>query len=126
MPEAVRLLVARRDGQPVAAAFFLCDREALYGRYWGCVEDHPFLHFELCYHRAIDWAIAHGLAQVEAGAQGEHKLARGFLPAFVRSRHRIADPRFAEALLPWCAEEAEAVRRYARTLAERSPFRHAG
>ena len=59
-------------------------RDTLYGRYWGCVEDHPFLHFELCYYQAIDWAIAHGLARVEAGAQGEHKLARGYLP--------VADP----------------------------------
>ena len=78
------LVLARRRGRWVAGALNFIGRDTLYGRYWGCVEDHPFLHFELCYYQAIDWAIAHGLARVEAGAQGEHKLARGYLP--------VADP----------------------------------
>ena len=83
----------------------------------------PGLHFETCYYQGIDYCLREGLARFEPGAQGEHKLARGFLPAFVHSRHFIADPAFATALAPWCAEEAEAVRRYAATLQSHSPFR---
>ena len=77
---------------PVAGALNFIGREALFGRYWGCIEDYPCLHFEMCYHQAIDWAIAHGLSRVEAGAQGEHKLARGYLPVETHSLHWIADP----------------------------------
>ena len=80
MRDDMLLVLAERGGKPVAGALNFIGRETLFGRYWGCVEDHPYLHFELCYHQAIDWAIAHGLKRVEAGAQGEHKLARGYLP----------------------------------------------
>ena len=103
------LVIAERDGRPVAGALNLIGADTLYGRYWGCVEDHPFLHFELCYHRAIDWAIAHELARVEAGAQGEHKLARGYLPAATHSIHWIADPGFRAALAAHLEDEDAAV-----------------
>ena len=122
MPEAVRLLVARRDTQPIAAAFFLCDREALYGRYWGCVEDLPFLHFELCYYQAIEYCIEHGLTRFEGGAQGEHKLARGLLPVRTFSAHWLADPRFRGAVDDWLARERAGVGHYLDELAEHSPF----
>ncbi|MFC0811611.1 GNAT family N-acetyltransferase [Paracoccus panacisoli] len=103
------LVIAERDGRAVAGALNLIGADTLYGRYWGCIEDHPFLHFELCYHRAIDWAIAHGLARVEAGAQGEHKLARGYLPAATHSIHWIADPGFCAALAAHLEDEDAAV-----------------
>ena len=124
MPEAVRLLVARRDGHPVAAAFFLCDREALYGRYWGCIEDLPFVHFELCYYQAIEYCLEHGLARFEGGAQGEHKLARGLLPVRTYSAHWLADARFRGAVDDWLARERAGVSHYLDELAEHSPFRH--
>ena len=103
------LVLAERDGRPIAGALNLIGRHTLYGRYWGCVEDHPFLHFELCYHRAIDWAIAHGISRVEAGAQGEHKLARGYLPVTTLSLHWVADAGFRRALASYLVDEAEAV-----------------
>lgn len=103
------LVLAERDGRPVAGALNFIGRETLFGRYWGCVEDHPFLHFELCYHRAIDFAIARGLSRVEAGAQGEHKLARGYMPSHTHSLHWIADPGFRRALAGYLQQEAQAV-----------------
>jgi uncharacterized protein len=93
MRDDVLLVLAERDGRPVAGALNFIGRDTLFGRYWGCVEDHPCLHFELCYHQAIDWAIARGLSRVEAGAQGEHKLARGYLPVPVHSLHHLPDAR---------------------------------
>jgi len=126
MPRGLVLFFAMHAGRPIAGALCLRGGETLYGRYWGAHANLPGLHFETCYYRGIDYCLREGLRVFEPGAQGEHKIARGFLPTFVRSRHRIADRRFAEALAPWCAEEAEAVRRYARTLSGRSPFRHAG
>jgi len=88
------LFLAEEDGHPLACALNLIGSEALYGRYWGRVADVPFLHFELCYYRAIDYAIEHKLAWVEAGAQGEHKVSRGYLPRPIYSGHWIADPNF--------------------------------
>ena len=117
------LILALRDGQPVAGALNLIGRDTLYGRYWGCTEDHPFLHFELCYHRAIDWAIAHGLKRVEAGAQGEHKLARGYMPSATYSLHWIADPGFCRALVGYLDEEGEAVGDDMAETAAFSPYR---
>ena len=125
MPRQLVLFLAMQDDVPIAGALCLRGGDTLYGRYWGGAAL-PGLHFETCYYQGIDYCLREGLHAFEPGAQGEHKIARGFLPTFVRSRHRIADPRFAEALAPWCAEEADAVRRHARTLAGRSPFRHAG
>jgi len=92
MADRVLLIMARKDGRWIAGALNLIGGDCLYGRNWGCVEDVPFLHFELCYYRAIEWAIDHGLARVEAGAQGQHKIARGYLPSPVYSAHYIADP----------------------------------
>ena len=125
MPRRLVLVLARRDGRDIAGALCLRGEDTLYGRYWGADTDAPVagLHFETCYYQGIDYCLREGLARFEPGAQGEHKLARGFLPSFVHSRHWIADRGFAAALAPWCAEEAGAIRRYARTLQAHSPFR---
>jgi predicted N-acyltransferase len=125
MPRELVLLLAMLDGEAVAGALCLRGADTLYGRYWGSGLDTqvPGLHFETCYYQGIEYCLREGLAHFEPGAQGEHKLARGFLPAFVHSRHWIADPGFAAALRPWCAEEAREVRRYAAALAAHSPFR---
>ena len=128
MPQALVLVLASRGGRDVAGALCLRGGDTLYGRYWGSDLDEPVpgLHFETCYYQGIEYCLREGLARFEPGAQGEHKLARGFLPALVRSRHYIADPAFAAALAPWCAEETAAVQRYARTLAAHSPFKTRG
>ena len=124
MRDDVLLVLAERDGMPVAAALNFIGRDTLYGRYWGCSEDHPCLHFELCYYQAIDFAIAHGLARVEAGAQGEHKLARGYLPTPVHSLHWIADPNFREAVARYLAAERRAVDEEIDVLTAYGPFRN--
>jgi predicted N-acyltransferase len=118
------LLVLAFDGdRPVAGALNFIGRETLYGRYWGCVADYPCLHFELCYYQAIDWAITHGLSRVEAGAQGEHKLARGYLPSAVHSLHWIADPGFAKAVARYLDQERRAVGEEMEILTAYGPFR---
>ena len=118
------LLVLAFDGdRPVAGALNFIGRETLYGRYWGCVADYPCLHFELCYYQAIDWAIAQGLSRVEAGAQGEHKLARGYLPSAVHSLHWIADPGFAKAVARYLDQERRAVGEEMEILTAYGPFR---
>lgn len=124
MQEDVLLILALRDGEPVAGALNLIGRDTLYGRYWGCLEDHAFLHFELCYHRAIDWAIAEGYSRVEAGAQGEHKLARGYLPTPTRSLHWIAHPGFRRAVETFLTQEREAISADISALTELGPYRH--
>lgn len=126
MPDAVRLLLALRDERPVAAAYFLRDEVALYGRYWGTTEPLPFLHFELCYYQAIERCIAEGLDRFEGGAQGEHKLSRGLLPVRTCSAHWIADPRFRRAVDDFLARERRGVDFYLDELSERMPFRRAG
>ena len=108
---------------PVAGALCLRGGGTLYGRYWGASETLPGLHFETCYYQGIEYCLREGLTAFEPGAQGEHKLARGFLPSFVRSRHWIADPDFREPLRRWCEEETASVQRYAATLAAHSPFK---
>ncbi|THF64370.1 GNAT family N-acetyltransferase [Pseudothauera rhizosphaerae] len=123
LPDGVRLLLAERDGDPVAAAFFLCDHDALYGRYWGATEALPFLHFELCYYQAIEYCIAHGLARFEGGAQGEHKLARGLEPVVTVSAHWLRDARFADAVARFLARERGGIDAYLDELEERLPFR---
>ncbi|MCE8538054.1 N-acetyltransferase [Ruegeria pomeroyi] len=125
MADDMVLVLAERDGVPVAGALNFIGREALFGRYWGCVEHHPCLHFELCYYRAIDWAIAHGLARVEAGAQGEHKLARGYLPAVTHSLHWVGDPGFADAVARYLEAERAAVDEEIEILTDYGPFRRA-
>ncbi len=96
--DRVLLMLAKRGGRPIAGALNLIGSHALYGRYWGAIEEHPFLHFELCYYQAIEWGIAHGMRRVEAGAQGEHKLARGYEPVTTYSAHWIAEPSFRRAV----------------------------
>jgi len=117
------LVLALRDGHPVAGAMNLIGASALYGRYWGCLEDHPCLHFELCYYRAIEFAIERRLRRVEAGAQGEHKLARGYLPVPMHSLHWLRDPGFAEAVAHYLEAERAAVDQDIEILTTYGPFR---
>jgi len=117
------LMLAERDGVPIAGALNLIGGDALYGRYWGCVEDVPFLHFELCYYQAIDAAIARRLPRVEAGAQGEHKLARGYVPVTTWSAHYLSDPDFRRAVADYLAREKAAVAHEQDDLGELTPFR---
>ncbi len=124
--DKVVLMVADRDGVPVAGALNLLGRNALYGRNWGCLVDAPFLHFELCYYRAIDFAIEHRLARVEAGAQGEHKIQRGYLPAPTYSAHWIAHPGLRHAVADFLDRERPAMLREIAALAEMSPFKKLG
>ena len=119
----ILLFMARREGRWIAGAMNLIGRETLYGRYWGCIEHHDCLHYELCYYRAIDWAIRHGLPRVEAGAQGEHKLARGYLPAEVHSLHWIADAGFRRAVAQYLDAERRAIDREIEILTAYGPFR---
>ncbi|TPE48275.1 GNAT family N-acetyltransferase [Amaricoccus solimangrovi] len=119
----ILLVLARRNGRWVAGALNFMGSDTLFGRYWGCVEDHPFLHFELCYYQAIEAAIDRGLARVEAGAQGEHKLARGYLPTQTHSLHWIADPAFARAVREYLEAEARAVDQEIEVLTAYGPFR---
>jgi predicted N-acyltransferase len=109
MADRVLLIVAEEGGRRIGGALNFIGRDALYGRWWGTVADRPFLHFEVCYHRAVDWAIANGLSRVEAGAQGEHKLARGYLPVETRSAHFIREPGFRRAVERYLVQEREAV-----------------
>ncbi|WP_282158503.1 GNAT family N-acetyltransferase [Shimia thalassica] len=119
----ILLILAKKDGHYVAGAMNLIGQEALFGRYWGCVEDHPCLHFELCYYQAMDWAISHGLGRVEAGAQGEHKLARGYLPVTTHSLHWMRDPGFADAVARFLEAEREAVAEEIEVMTAWGPFR---
>ncbi len=123
MGDRVLLMLALRDGRPVAGALNFIGESCLYGRYWGATEDIPFLHFELCYYQAIDWAIAHGLARVEAGAQGSHKLARGYRPVATVSAHYIPNPSFRSAVADFVAQETEMVAADIEALDMATPFR---
>jgi hypothetical protein len=123
MADQTVLVMARRAGRYIAGAINFRGRNTLYGRNWGCIEEHPFLHFEVCYHQAIDYAIANGLARVEAGAQGEHKLARGYRPVVTRSAHYLADPGLKAAVADYLARERAAIARAQRELREEAPFR---
>jgi predicted N-acyltransferase len=126
MADRVLLVMARRGGRWIAGALNLIGDDCLFGRNWGCVEDVPFLHFELCYYQAIEWAIARGLTRVEAGAQGEHKIARGYLPAPVFSAHYIADPALRGPVEQYLERERAGVEAEMEWLAEEySPFRQA-
>ena len=123
MADDIVLIMARRNGRYIAGAINFIGGDTLYGRHWGCIEDHPFLHFEVCYHQAIDFAIAKGLARVEAGAQGEHKLARGYLPATVHSAHYITHPGLRRAVADYLERERRDVEMTGEYLAEHGPFR---
>jgi predicted N-acyltransferase len=123
MPERCLLVMAKRGTRYVAGALNLIGGDCLYGRYWGSVEHHPCLHFEVCYYQAIDYAIAHGLSRVEAGAQGEHKLARGYLPTTTYSAHYIADPGFRRAVAHYLEQERAEVAETVAVLTEYGPYR---
>ena len=123
MADRLLLIFAMRDGVPIAGALNLIGADALYGRYWGCREDVPFLHFELCFYQAIDFAIQHKLGRVEAGAQGEHKLARGYGPMATWSAHYIADTGFRAAVSDFLVRERDAVDREIAFLEDMTPLR---
>ena len=123
LADKIVLVMAEREGRLVAGALNLRGADTLYGRNWGCIGDFPFLHFELCYYRAIDYAIAHGLTRVEAGAQGEHKIQRGYLPSPTYSAHWIRDPGFARAVADFLKRERDAIEHEMMELGELSPFR---
>jgi len=126
MPERILLVMCRRDGELIAGALNLIGGDTLYGRYWGCLEHHPFLHFETCYYQAIDFAIASGLRRVEAGAQGEHKLARGYLPHTTYSLHYLAHAGLRRAVAAFLDQEREAVAEEGRILTDLGPFKKPG
>jgi predicted N-acyltransferase len=119
------MFVARRDGEPVAASLIAIDpvRRAAWGRYWGCVEPIPCLHFEACYYQPLAWCLDNGYLRFEGGAQGEHKMARGLLPVQTSSAHWLRDERFAQAVADFLASEGAGVEQYVDELRERSPFK---
>ena len=123
MPGHVLLVIAERDGKPIAAALDLFGPAALYGRYWGSVEYVPGLHFEVCYYQALEFCIERGIALFEGGAQGEHKHARGFLPEPTRSFHWLAHPAFNKAVDEYLEREGEQIAGYLDELNDRSPFK---
>lgn len=126
MADKVLLVMARKDGRWVAGALNLIGSDTLYGRNWGCAGDFKHLHFEACYYQALDFAIERKLARVEAGAQGEHKLQRGYMPVPTWSAHRLRDAGFDKAVRDFCANEAQAVEAHCRELAASGPFKSAG
>ncbi|MGE5537205.1 MAG: GNAT family N-acetyltransferase [Gemmatimonas sp.] len=126
LADRVVLVIAFNGRKAVAGALNLMGNDALYGRNWGAIEHHPFLHFEACYYRAIDFAIERGLARVEAGAGGRHKIARGYLPGATYSAHWIGEPRFRDAVARFLKAERLQVAHEREALAERGPFRKAG
>ncbi|AOY86951.1 GNAT family N-acetyltransferase [Marinobacter salinus] len=123
LPEHLHLIMAIRDGEMIAGALFLAGRETLYGRYWGCLDEYNHLHFETCYYQGIELAIELGLQYFDAGAQGEHKLVRGFEPVITHSWHGIAHPGFRDAIEAFTEEEAERVRAYFEEASSLLPFR---
>ncbi len=123
MADSIVLVLAKRAGRYIAGALNFRGSDTLYGRYWGCAEDHPFLHFEICYYRAIEYAIDQGLERVEAGAQGPHKLSRGYLPVHTYSAHWIRDEGFRNAVAQYLEEERAAVTRDIDALDSYSPFK---
>jgi len=123
MPDRVLLILCKREGQYIAGAINFIGTETLFGRNWGCLEHHPCLHFEACYYQAIDFAIEHKLSSVEAGAQGQHKLARGYMPQFTYSAHWIADAGFRRAVANFLKDEGAYVESDQRILADHGPFK---
>jgi predicted N-acyltransferase len=123
MPERILLVMVRKGADHIAGALNFLGDDAIYGRHWGALEERPFLHFEVCYHQAIDYAIRHGFKRVEAGAQGEHKLARGYRPVTTHSAHEFADPRLQAAVADYLMREREAVAAMIEDYEEALPFR---
>lgn len=123
MPERTLLIMAKREDEYVAGAINFIGDDCLYGRHWGCLEDHPCLHFEICYYQAIDYAITHGLKRVEAGAQGSHKLARGYIPVTTHSAHWITHLGLRDAVSDYLVHERREVDRHNKILSEHAPFK---
>ncbi|MEP2978769.1 MAG: GNAT family N-acetyltransferase [Lentilitoribacter sp.] len=123
MSEDILLIMAKHSGRYIAGAINFIGSDCLYGRHWGCIEDHPYLHFEVCYHQAIDYAIANGLKRVEAGAQGQHKLARGYLPKMTYSAHYIPHEGFRNAISDYLHHERQEVGEILEILETRAPFK---
>ncbi|OGI57670.1 MAG: hypothetical protein A2V58_03685 [Candidatus Muproteobacteria bacterium RBG_19FT_COMBO_61_10] len=123
MPDNIVMIFAHHQSRPVAAALNLRGTDTLYGRYWGGEDGYSGLHFETCYYRAIDYCIQHGLRRFEAGAQGEHKLARGFLPVATYSAHWLSHPQFYQAVQDYLRRERHGVESYMTELNEHSPFK---
>ena len=123
MGDSVVLFLALRDGRPIAGALNFVGRDTLYGRYWGCTEDVPFLHFELCYYQAVEWAIERGLASVQAGAQGEHKIARGYEPVITKSAHFLPNRSFRSAVAEFLEAEREGIAAEVEWLRRDLPYR---
>jgi len=123
MGDAVLMFLALRDGRPTAGALNFVGPDTLYGRYWGCTEEVPFLHFELCYYRAIEWAIEHGLKSLQAGAQGEHKVSRGYEPVITKSAHYISNRSFRDAVAEFLKAEREGVATEIEWLQRELPYR---
>jgi hypothetical protein len=122
MSQDILLIMARREGRYVAGALNFIGENTLFGRNWGCIEDHRFLHFEVCYYQAIDFAIARGLKTVEAGAQGGHKVIRGYLPTATYSAHWIADPAFKDAVAKYLEQERSYVEEDIAHVEQSTPF----
>ena len=125
LQDAIMFKIAIQQGKPVAAAVFFWCQEALYGRYWGAAAEHHSLHFEACYHQGIEFCIERGIGRFEPGTQGEHKVARGFVPALTWSAHHIGDARFRSAVRDFLVREAAAVESYASEVGEHVPYRRA-
>jgi uncharacterized protein len=125
MPQHWVMFVARRNGAPIAVSLIAIDRQhqAAWGRYWGCVEHVPCLHFEACYYQPLAWCLANGITRFEGGAQGEHKMARGLLPTPTTSAHWLRDERFAQAVADFLANEGAGIEQYVDELRERNPFK---
>ena len=125
MPQNLLLVVAERNGNPIAASFNMVGANHLYGRYWGAIEHHPMLHFETCYYQVLEYCIARGIAVFEGGAQGEHKMARGLMPVQTCSAHWLAQPQFAAAVEAFLVREKKGIAGYLDELQEHTPFTHA-
>jgi predicted N-acyltransferase len=123
LPSSIMVKLAMYGDRPIAAAIFLRSEEALYGRYWGAAAEFHSLHFETCYYQGIEYCIENGLKRFEPGTQGEHKVPRGFEPAYTSSAHWIADPRFRRAIDEFLAQERIAIDRYMDSVREHAPFR---
>ncbi len=123
MPQHLLLVIAERDSQPIASSLLVYDERALYGRYWGCIEQHPCLHFETAYYQPLEFCIANRIPAFEGGAQGEHKMARGFLPQQTWSAHWLAHPAFSDAVERFLKQEGKGIGAYMDELNERNPFR---
>ncbi len=122
MPQHLLLVIAERDGEPIASSLLVYDQQALYGRYWGCIEQHPCLHFETAYYQPLEFCIANRIPAFEGGAQGEHKMARGFLPQQTWSAHWLAHPAFSDAVERFLKQEGKGIGAYMDELNERNPF----